>query len=562
MVAIPQPAATVSFRPVQPEQMPLPQMGLHQAPPDQETQHLQQLFRQFLVEESPQIFQQFLQWRQMQSAQQQPMMPAPVQQTHPAPQQSMMPLPQYQVRFHMGATVSLQSPSPQMPHQRPLPTRDGTPTISPATPTRRTSVTPRRLNRSAQSKASSRGSKKEDRSSLAPIFDPANMVSRKKKCRRRRCKKHRADRAESEAGDQSEAEEVEVKQEVKQNIKQEASSTTFAAFNGGPSGANKVDVKREAMKENLAASHAEVNMDQFKAADGKVRQKLKQDDNSANSAPFSGEKSEVEAFKVKQEAQDFCFGRPTCDNTRLKPRVTQEVKPKVKQEPKQEAKKVDQAATCPGYRPEQSEAGELKVEQEVKQEFQASIPAEFINDRSETKKPKVKREVELENQASIPPKPEITHSEAGYFNVEHDVKKVVGLEKSEVRRYMAPASSNTTQGIKVKAETDEGGEKAQHDVFTRGRASKAFHEHVVTEVMGPKFGAIGSAMPSHPGSAPSRNGRDDQHNGDAHRSDGAHQKWNACHNEDDHMDVKLDWSDDDEDFKMKYEPLDEEFPYF
>lgn len=229
MVAIPQPAATVSFRPVQPEQMPLPQMGLHQVPPDQETQHLQQLFRQFLAEESPQIFQQFLQWRQMQSAQQQPMMPAPVQQTHPAQQQSMMPLPQYQVRFHMGATVSLQSPSPQMPHQRPLPTRDGTPMISPATPTRRTSVTPRRLNRSAQSKASSRGSKKEDRSSLAPIFDPANMVSKKKKRRRRRCKKHRADRVESEAGDQSGAEEVEVKQEVKQNVKQEASSPTFAA---------------------------------------------------------------------------------------------------------------------------------------------------------------------------------------------------------------------------------------------------------------------------------------------------------------------------------------------
>ena len=441
----------------------------------------------------------------------------------------------------MGATVSLQSPSPQMPHQRPLPTRDGTPMISPATPTRRTSVTPRRLNRSAQSKASSRGSKKEDRSSLAPIFDPANMVSKKKKRRRRRCKKHRADRVESEAGDQSGAEEVEVKQEVKQNVKQEASSPTFAAFNGGPSGANKVDVKREAMKENLAASHAEVNMDQFKAADGKVRQKLKQDDNSAYSAPFSGEKSEVEAFKVKQEAQDFCFGRPTCDNTRLKPRVTQEVKPKVKQEPKQEAKKVDQAATCPGYRPEQSEAGELKVEQEVKQEFQASIPAEFINDRSEAKKPKVKREVELENQASILPKTETNHSEVGYFNVEHDV---------------------TTQGIKVKAKTDEGGEKAQHDVFTRGRTSKAFHEHVVTEVIGPKFGAIGSAMPSHPGSAPSRNGRDDQHIGDAHRSEGAHQKWNACHNEDDHMDVKLDWSYDNEDFKMKYEPLDEEFPYF
>lgn len=404
----------------------------------------------------------------------------------------------------MGATVSLQSSSPHMPHQKPLPARDGTPIISPATPIRTTSVTPRRLNWSAQSKASSRGSKKEDRSSLAPIFDPANMVSKKKKRRHRKCKKHRAARAESEAGDHSEAEEVEVKQEVKQDD----SSTAFAAFDGGPSGANKVDVKREARKENLATSHAEVNMDQFKAEDTKIRQKLKQDDSSANSASFSGQRFEPKVFRMKQEAQDSSLGRPVCDNTRLKPRVTKEVKLRVKQEPKQEAKDIDQVATCPGYSAEQSEVGD---KQEAKQEFQASIPAGSINNRSETEKPKVKREAELEkHQASILPKPETNHSEAGYLNVEHDVKKQVGLEKSEIRRYMAPASANMIQGIKVKAETDDGEEKVEQGVFARGFA---------------------------------------------YRSEGADQKWN----ENDHMDIKLDWSDDDEDFEMKYAPLDEVF---
>lgn len=145
--------------------------------------------------------------------------------------------------------------------------------------------------------------------------------------------------------------------------------------------------------------------------------------------------------------------------------------------------------------------------------------------------------------------------------MKHNVKEVIS-GKPETRRYLEPVSSNANKEVKVKAKTDDGEEKAHHDVFAREHLLKAFHERVVTEIVRPEFVIFGSTMRSPFGSAPVCNGRDNHPHGDTHRSGSVDHKWNARHNEEHHMQIKVDWSDDDEDFKMKYEPLDDEFPYF
>lgn len=411
------------------------------------------------------------------------------------------------------------------------------------TPTRRTSVTPRRLTWSAQSKASSGALKKEDRSSLAPIFDTANMVSKKKKRRRRRCKYPHADRTESEAVDQSEAKEVEIKQEVKQANR----SAISAAFNGEQSDAKRVRVKREAMQENVAGDHTAINMNQSDVDKISVK-KVKQEERSAIRTACKVEPSEGERVKVKQEGQNLHFWSPIHFITRPQPKVTPEVKYEVKQE--------DQTAPSPEHSTEQFKAEEWKVKKEVKQELRASTLAGSKPDRSEAEMPKVKREIKLEKQAAVPAASHIKDSTRGEFRLKQDFKIEAKLDKSETRRYLGLVSSNANQGVKVKAETEEGEEKAEHDVFARERASKAFHERVVTEVVGPEFVTVGPIMHSHPGSALARNSQDNR------RDEAARYKWNVRCNEDNHLDIKVDWSDDDEDFKMKYEPMDEDFSYF
>lgn len=243
--------------------------------------------------------------------------------------------------------------------------------MPPTTPVHRASVTPGRLTWSAQSKASSRGSKKEDRSSLAPIFDAANMVSKKKKRRRRKYKHQRVDRTESEVIDRSGAEEVEVKQEVKKEnlatshakfnndqikteelgvkheVKQENRPMILAALKDEKSGAQEVDVKREAPEENLATHHAELDMNLSEAETANVKQEVKHEDSFAESTAFNGETSETGEIRVKQEAQKLCFAPPVCSNTRLKPRATQGEKKEIKQEIPQKTKESNRSPKLP-----------------------------------------------------------------------------------------------------------------------------------------------------------------------------------------------------------------------
>ncbi len=294
------PAHTMAgYYQVQPMQTQAFGLGQQPAMPNQGLQETQQFFQRFLTEQGPQIFQMFQQWCQIQTMQQQPMIPttqlAQVFQQHPPP-------------MNMGTTylnpVVHYPHTPRMPRQTRVPNVGETPMTTPATLVQTTSATPGPSSRRVLRNASPRVPLKKAKMVQPPMMDTTNKSSKNSEHRLHRSKKNYAASGKFKVIDLTEPETVKVKQEVEATLLAESRDDPEPEYEVACKAREKMKLEKQAMKQEVEATiPAGLPVDQSGPQGNTTKQEPAEEFQPPIVIKYHVSGSDNEATKVKQNGK-------------------------------------------------------------------------------------------------------------------------------------------------------------------------------------------------------------------------------------------------------------------